>query len=184
MRILATLAALTLAAPLPAAERPVDAAKSQIGFSVTEMGVSVKGQFKRFTAKIDLDPAKLDRATAQVTVDIDSIDSGSDEGDETARDPAWLDALHFPQATFKSSAVRALGEDRYEARGTLSIRGSAREVAVPFTLKPQADGSAVATGGFKIRRTDFGIGGGKWNEGDLVADEVPVQFRLVLGAPR
>ena len=41
--------------------------------------------------------------------------------------------------------------------------------------------SLVASGAFSIKRTDFSIGGGEWNEGDLVADEVPVTFRLLLG---
>jgi polyisoprenoid-binding protein YceI len=169
-----------LAFAATAAERPLDPTKSEIGFSVKQMGVAVSGKFTRFTARIDLDPAKLESASAEVKVDIGSIDTGSEEGDETAKDKPWLDAAGFPQATFKSTSLRSLGGDRYEMKGTLAIRGKPREIAVPLTLKKQPDGSSVATGEFQIRRTDFGIGGGEWNDGDLVGNEVPVHFRLTL----
>ena len=53
----------------------------------------------------------------------------------------------------------------------------------PFTLKNQPDGSAIASGELTLKRTDFGIGGGEWNEGDLVANDVTVRFRINLGAP-
>jgi hypothetical protein len=57
-------------------------------------------------------------------------------------------------------------------------------VKAPFTFKKQADGSGVAAGELVIHRTDFGIGGGEWNQGDLVANDVTVRFRIALGAPR
>jgi polyisoprenoid-binding protein YceI len=170
----------TLAFAATAAERPLDLTKSEIGFSVKQMGVAVSGKFKRFTARIVLDPAKLESASAEVKVDIASIDTGDEEGDATAKDKPWLDAAGFPQATFKSTSVRALGGDRYEVKGTLTIRGKPREISVPLILKKQPDGSSLATGEFQIRRTDFGIGGGEWNEADLVGNEVPVHFRLTL----
>jgi polyisoprenoid-binding protein YceI len=165
-----------------AAERPLVAAKSEIGFSVKQMGVAVTGDFKRFSARIDLDPKKPEAGSAEISVDIASVSTGTDEGDQTALDKAWLDATGFPKATFKSTSVRALGAagDRYEAKGLLAIKGKPREISVPFTLTTQPDGSAIVAGDFQIRRTDFGVGGGEWNQGDLVANDVPIHFRLTL----
>ena len=170
------------AAGAGAAERPVIAAKSEIGFTVKQMGVAVSGTFKRYTAKISLDPAKPESASAEIEVEIASISTGTDEGDQTAIDKPWLDAADFPRAKFKSSTVRALGGDKYEVKGALTIRGKPRDATVPLTLKTGADGVTLATGEFGVRRTDFGIGGGEWNEGDLVANDVPVHFRFALGA--
>ena len=183
-RILVASLLMLCAGAASAAERPVIYPKSEIGFSVKQMGVKVSGTFKRFTAKINLDAAKPESSSAQIEVDIASINTGSDEGDQSAMDKAWLDAAAFSKAIFKSNVVRTLGTDRYEVKGSLSIKGKPRELTVPFTLKNLPDGSSVASGDFSIRRTDFGIGGGEWNEGDLVANEVPVHFRLTLGAPR
>ncbi len=187
MRALARpLAALVLAAaclPALAAPRAVLVDKSRIDFAVKQMGVEVSGQFRRFDAQIDLDTADPAAAAASVSVDIASISTGDADADAVALDKPWLNRAGFPQATFTSSSVRGLGDQRYEATGTLSIRGQPREITVPFTLAEQADGSAVVAGSFTVRRDDFGIGGGEWNDGDLVANEVPVRFSLHLAAP-
>lgn len=182
MRILLPLL-LSLPLTAFAVERPVVQAKSEIGFTVTQMGVGVSGKFSRFIAKVDLDPAKPESSKAELEVDIASLSTGDADADSEALKKAWLDALGFPKATFKSSAVRALGGGRYEVKGQLSIKGKPREITVPFTLSDAADGTSTATGSFSLNRTDFGIGGGEWNEGDLVANAVPVRFRLTLAKP-
>jgi polyisoprenoid-binding protein YceI len=184
MRLRAIALLLFAAAPALAGERPLLADKSEIGFTVTQMGAGVSGHFRRFAAKIDLDPARPETGTAEISVDIASLSTGEPDADTEALARPWLDAAGFPRATFRSSGLRALGNGRYEVRGLLSIKGKPREIAVPFTLEPQPDGTLLASGEFTIRRTDFGIGGGEWNEDDLVANEVPVRFRLALGPPR
>ena len=178
------IALLLCSVSASAAERTLIAERSEIGFSVKQMGVAVSGRFTRFTARIDLDPGTPEKSSAEISVDVASIDTGSEEGDETAVDQPWLDAAGFPKATFKSTSVRALGADRYEARGPLTIKGKPREVTVPFTLKRAADGTATVAGDFQIRRTDFGVGGGEWNEDDLVANDIPIRFRLTLKEKR
>lgn len=166
-----------------AAPRTLVAEKSDISFAVKQMGVEVSGRFQRFDAQIDLDSADLTASSAIVTVDISSLTTGDADADEIALDKPWLDSAAFPKATFTSSAVRRAGAKRFEATGTLAIRGKPREITVPFETTVQADGSMLVTGGFSVRRSDFGIGGGEWNEGDLVANDVPVRFSLQLAAP-
>lgn len=175
---------LVLSLNAAAAERAVVSGKSEIGFSVKQMGVSVSGVFRRYTAQIDLDPNAIDKARAQIEIDTASLSTGDDEADAVAAEKAWLDVAGFPKAMFVSSRVRALGGERFEAAGTLSIKGQSKPLTVPFALKAAPDGSAVASGEFKIQRTAFGIGGGEWNEGDLVSPEVNIRFRLTLAPPR
>lgn len=167
-----------------AAVRPLDAAQSEIAFSVKQMGVAVEGRFRRFDAKLDFDAARPERSSAEISIDIASLDTGDDDADAVAVDPPWLNQAGFPKATFKSSAVRSLGGNRYEARGLLSVRGKSREITVPFTAQDQPGGATLLSGQFTIRRADFGIGGGEWNQGDLVANDVPVKFRLRLAPAR
>ncbi len=165
------------------AERKVQPAKSEIGFTVTQMGVGVSGTFRNFVAIVSLDPAKPEAGSAEIVVDIASISTGEPDADKEALAKAWLDAAGFPKARFKSTSVQALGNDRYEVTGLLTLKGKPRELTIPFTLTQQPDGSQLASGEFKLRRTDFGIGGGEWNEADLVANKVPVHFRLSLATP-
>ncbi len=167
-----------------AAERAVQYDKSEVAFTVTEMGVGVSGKFTRFTAHIDLDAARPELARANIDVETSSITTGDDEADAEAAKKPWLDAAGFPKAQFTSKTIRALGGGKYEATGTLTLKGKPRELKLPFELKTSADGSSVITGGFTLKRTDFGIGGGEWNEEDVVANEVPVRFRLALAATR
>lgn len=170
-------------APARAAERPLLADQSEIAFTVTQMGVGVSGHFKRFSARIQLDPARPETGSAELEVDIASLSTGEPDADREALAKPWLDAAGFAKASFRSSTLRALGNGRYEVKGLLTLKGKPREMVIPFALKTQPDGSSIASGEVELRRSDFGIGGGEWNEGDLVANEVPVRFRLVLGPP-
>jgi polyisoprenoid-binding protein YceI len=180
----ALLLLMALSVDAAAAERAVVAGKSEVGFSVKQMGVSVSGSFRRYVAQIDLDPAAIDKARAQIEIDTASLTTGDAEADAVATEKAWLDVAGFPKATFASQQVRALSGDRFEASGTLTIKGQSKPLTVPFSLKAAPDGSAVASGEFKIQRVAFGIGGGEWNEGDMVSPEVLIRFRLALAPPR
>ncbi|NGY06475.1 YceI family protein [Solimonas terrae] len=184
MKFLARLVSLVLllgAGAAQSAPRALIAANSHIDFSVKEMGVSVSGRFGHFDASIDLDPAKPEIAHAAITVDVASLSTGDRDADAIAVDKPWLAKLEFPKASFTSSAIKALGDNRYEVKGALTIRGKTHDITLPLTTSPQADGGLVASGSFTIRRSDYAIGGGEWNEGGVVADEVAVSFVLALG---
>ena len=154
--------------------------ESVIEFSVKEMGVPVPGKFKRFDAAIDIDAVKPEKSSATVRIDVGSLTTGNDEADAIAVDPDWLDKPHAAYAVFKSSAIRMLAPGRFEAKGTLSIRNKERDFVVQFSSADQPDGKMLVTSEFAIARSQFGVGGGVWNQGDVVAETVPVQVRLVL----
>lgn len=179
-RSLTALLAVILCSTAQAAPRTVDAAKSQIGFEVTQMGVAVSGRFNRFGGSVDLDPSRLDAASARIEVEIASLTTGETEADAVALEEAWLNQPAFPKAVFESKQLKALGGNRYEASGTLTIRGKARALSLPLTIDTQKDGGLSVAGKFQLNRTDFGIGGGEWNDSDLVANTVLLNFRLQL----
>ena len=54
---------------------------------------------------------------------------------------------------------------------------------VPVTLT-QAKGLSTASGAFTLKRLDYRIGEGDWTDTSIVANDVQVQFKLVLqGVP-
>lgn len=154
--------------------------RSHIGFVSKQMGVAVDGGFKRFQAQLAFDPAKPESAKVNLTLDLASVDAGSKEANDEVVGKHWFNVKSFPQATFVSSGVRVLGNNRYEARGTLSIKGRARDVAAPFAVRVD-QGTATFDGGFILKRLEYGIGEGTWGDPSVVADEVRIKFSIVAG---
>ena len=166
-----------------AAPRTLIPEESQIEFIVKQMGVPASGKFNRFEAAIDMDPANPEKSSASIRIDIASLATGNDEADALAGGPDWLDKARAPYATFKSDSIRELGKGRYEVRGRLNIHNRERGSVIQFGASDQAGGKTIVTSEFVIRRSDFAIGGGVWNEGDVVAPEILVKVRFALAPP-
>ena len=67
------------------------------------------------------------------------------------------------------------------ARGRLTVKGVTRDLPVTFRVKGPADGrSAPLTGEATIRRLDFGIGQGEWQDTKWLGNDVRVRFDIVL----
>jgi polyisoprenoid-binding protein YceI len=156
----------------------IDPARSEIRFVSTQMNVPVEGRFRKFSGKLDFDPAKPAAAKAEVEVDLGSIDTGSEEADTEVKSKGWFNIAVFPTARFVSTAVKPLGANRFEVAGKLSIKGKGVDVAAPVTLK-QEGGATVFEGTFTLLRLQYAIGEGVWSDIDTVANEVQVRFRFV-----
>jgi polyisoprenoid-binding protein YceI len=153
--------------------------KSQVTFTSKQMGVPVDGSFKKFTAALNFDPAKPEAGKAQIEIDLASVDAGSKDANDEVVGKGWFNVREFPKAKFVADSVKALGNNRFEARGKLSIKGKTKDVVVPFGYKPDG-ANAVLEGSIPLVRTQFGIGEGQWADTSVVADEVPVKFHLVV----
>jgi polyisoprenoid-binding protein YceI len=169
--------ALAGAAGVALAEQVLIAGQSEIGYVTTQMGVPVDGKFGRFDAKINLDPGKLQSSSVLFSVDTSSVIFPSDEVVRELAKPGWFDTAHFPRAEFRSSRIRRLDDGRYEISGTLTIKGHARDVTIAVALN-RSGATTFATGALIIKRLDFGIGEGEWNDTSLVADEVQLKFKV------
>jgi polyisoprenoid-binding protein YceI len=156
----------------------VIADKSQLSFTSKQMGVPVEGKFGKFTATLNFDPAKPETGKAQIEVDLASVDAGSKDANDEVVGKGWFNAKEFPKARFVSSSVKALGNNRFEAKGQMTIKGKTRDMTVPFSYKPDG-ANALFEGMLPLQRTQFGIGEGAWADTSVVADEVPIKFRLV-----
>lgn len=171
------MAALAAPAAHAVEYRTVLPKQSRIGFEFRQMGVPVKGGFSRFAAQMAFDPAKPEAARAQIEIDLASIDAGSPEANDESAGKLWFDRSAYPRARFVASQVRALGGNRYELRGALTLKGRSREMAIPVTYTP-GKGAAAFDGSFVLKRLDFGIGEGMWADVATVANEVKVSFRI------
>jgi len=198
MRILRTAAFVAALLPLQAdpAEPPaaaatatathyvLDPAKSSLEFGFLQAGAKNKGRFKQFAVSFDFSSANLGAGRLDVTVEMNSVDTGDEERDTTVRGTDLFSVAKFPQAHFTASQINKTAAG-YEAVGKLTIRGVTRDMRVPFTFRTATENGAAAgymSGKTSLRRLDYGVGQGDWKATDQVGDEVDVSFALRLTA--
>ena len=179
------LVALLAASPATAATQATAwttvAASSSIEFTGTLAGGDFTGQFQRFVAAIAFDPANLAGSRFRVEIETGSANTADADRDVALAGSDFFATSRWPRATYEASQFAATGPGQYEARGKLTIRGIARDVPVTFTFKPAADGrNAMLSGRASVRRLDFGIGQGEWQDTKWLGDEVRIRFELTL----
>ncbi len=178
-RITLALAFATLIPTVHAVEyTQVQADKSAVNFTYKQMGVAVDGKFRKFSSSLNFDPAKPANAKASFDVDLASVDTGAAEGDDEVAGKAWFNTKAFPAARFVSASIKALGGNRYEVAGKLTIKGHTQDLVIPATFAAQGN-SGVFDGSFTIRRADFTIGEGSWAKFDIVANDVLIKFHII-----
>ena len=176
--LLLTSASLLGVSPALAQQKLV-AADSQISFLTKQMGVPLDGHFKKFDAQVTFNPAQLASSHITLNVDTASATFGAPETDAEMPKATWFNVPKFPQATFQSSSIKALGGGKYEVAGKLSIKGTSRDVIAPVTLV-QNGANTTATGTLTIQRLTYKIGENEWADTSMVADDVQVKFKLAL----
>lgn len=161
--------------------KQVQANENSVTFGYKQMGVPLEGKFNKFAAQLAFDPTKVSAAQARIDIDVASIDTGSGEANDEVVGKLWFNAKTFPTASFVSTGLKALGGNRYEATGKLSIKGRTQEVKVPVTF--QATGNrGTFDGSLTIKRLDYAIGEGEWTDVGTVANEIQIKFHLVVNA--
>ena len=169
-----------LFAPLAAsADQKLIAVQSMISFTTKQLGVPLDGKFRQFTAQIDFDPRKPEKAKIEIVVDVASATLNMPDTDAELPKPDWFNAKVFPHATFTSTTVKPLGGGKFEILGKLAIKSIVRDVTVA-TMLSQSAGNTVATGTFVLKRLDYKIGDGDWKDTSLIADPVQVAFKILL----
>ncbi|WP_223481734.1 MULTISPECIES: YceI family protein [unclassified Pseudomonas] len=179
-RSAAVLVALTLGV-LPCADaieyKQVNETASTISFTYKQFSSRVYGTFGKFEGTLDFDTANPSASHAVLTIELDSIDAGSSDANEELKKPAWFDTAAYPKATFESTAVKALSNNRYLITGNLTLKKITRTVQVPVLLKSQK-AIGIFDGQLTLKRSDFKIGEGEWGD-TVVSDDINIRFRMV-----
>jgi polyisoprenoid-binding protein YceI len=174
---LATVAFAMFVTPADAAHWAVDHAKSSLGFTVNWSGEPFSATFRNWNADIALDPADLSHARIVASIDLASEASDTPDNDAGLKGPEGFWVERFRIARFESNAISSGGGNKFLARGTLSLHGLTREIALPFTLDIQGD-SAHASGRVRVLRTDFALGTGEWAAPTPIAHEVDIRLDI------
>jgi len=171
--------AVSAAAP---ARLTQDLTKSTLEYSFVQAGAQNKGTFKKYTVTLDMaadSPGKLD-----VVIDMNSLDTGDKERDDTLRGTDLFDVAKNPQARFTSTQITKSGAG-YDAVGKLTLRGVTKDAHVPFTLRSATEqGKSVSylEGKTTLKRLDFGVGQGDWKSTEWVGNDVGISYSVRLTA--
>jgi Uncharacterized conserved protein len=93
-----------------------------------------------------------------------SIDTRIEARDNHLKSPDFFDAEKYSNITFKSTAVKKAGKDKYKLTGNLTMHGVTKQVTLDWTFRGTTVNpmSNASTTGFQltgeIKRSDFLIG--------------------------
>lgn len=162
----------------------IDPSHSTVGFTARHLMVTkVHGRFGTFTGAIQIAEDRL-ASSVEATIETSSITTGDDQRDAHLRSGDFLDVEQFPHMTFRSTSVRANGDD-FVLVGDLTIKDVTRQVELALELDGvEADPWGGTRAGFtaetEINRKDFGL---TWNValetgGVLVSDKVKITLDI------
>ena len=155
----------------------IQMARSAVSFVFKQMNVPISGSFKRFSGQISFDPAQPTLAKISLEIPLASIDAGSDEANDEVAGPLWFNTKMYPTARFVSTRINPLGSNHFEVIGKMSIKGRTHDAATHATFQ-QVGNSGVFSGGFVLKRADYGIGEGMWADYGTVANEIQITYRI------
>ncbi|NWO11712.1 YceI family protein [Chromohalobacter salexigens] len=138
LRKTVTGAALGAAALLPmtqasAAEYQIDTEGQHafIQFKISHLGYSyVLGTFDEFSGTFSYDPDEPDASSANVEIDVTSLDSNHAERDKHILSDDFLNASEYPTATFESTGFESTGEGEGELSGNLTLHGETQPIII------------------------------------------------------
>lgn len=142
-----------------------DAPHSQLGFTVTHLGVAdVSGAFNDFDVTISSQKPDFSDAVFELTAKVSSIDTRIEARDNHLKSADFFDAEKYPTITFKSTGLKKVKKDSYKLTGNLSMHGITKPVTMDLQYRGTVENamSKKATAGFQltgtIKRSDFGVG--------------------------
>ena len=180
-----TVTRLADGAELPAAGRwRIDPGHTELAFVGRHfMLTKVRGRFTGLSGVIQVaeDPGDT---TVEVTIDMTSVESGSQARDEHLRSADFFDVAQHPQGSFSGHAA-----DWQGPRGLLTGQLTLREVTRPVTLQaeylgyaadPWGGHRAVFTAAGTIDRDEWGL---TWNlpldgGGLVVSNQIRIEIEL------
>ncbi|MCH8540574.1 MAG: YceI family protein [Opitutales bacterium] len=161
----------------------IDPVHSSVDFRVRHFVNRVSGRFGEFSGDLHIDRENLENSSAEVIIQVASIDTNNSDRDDHLRSDDFFDAENYGEITFVSTSWEDQGEDRFHITGDLTIHGTTREVTLEAELLGfgEGRGDIYLTGweaSTQIDRTDYGVSYGTPAIGSTVDIIISVQAHL------
>ncbi len=114
--------------PIPSGTYGIDTMHSQLGFSVTHLGISlIHGTFDNYSGSLTVGET-LAETEVIITAEMASVNSGNKLRDEHIHGAEFFDVANHEQMTFRSTSISEAGPG-YTMAGDLTIKGITQPVA-------------------------------------------------------
>jgi polyisoprenoid-binding protein YceI len=163
-----------------------DVVHSRLGFVARHaMVTKVRGSFNQFEGAAVIDGTDPSKSSAQVTVQVDSVDTRNAQRDGHLRTNDFLDVEKYPTITFTSTAITHEGGHDFQVTGDLTIKDVTKSVTIPLEFTgaatdPYGNERIGFEGSVPILRSEFGITYNAVLEtgGVLVSDKITLEFEI------
>lgn len=144
-----------------------DARSGELEFSGTLEGERFEGKFSEVSVRYCDGHIEVSVATKSASV-------GNRDGDEAMAGDEFFHPAVWPEATWTGDAPAPDGV-RQRVSGTLTIRGISREAPVMLTVERRGEGLRLH-GETTIRRLDFDVGIGEFEDTSFITNAIRVHF--------
>jgi len=134
-----------------------------IQFRVQHLGYSwLYGRFNEFSGQFSYDDAAPEKASVEVTINTNSVDSNHAERDKHLRSDDFLDVKKFPEAKFISTSYTPGKDGKGTLKGNLTLHGVTKAIEIKMdSIGAGKDPWGGYRRGFegktKFAMADFGI---------------------------
>jgi polyisoprenoid-binding protein YceI len=176
------------AARLGAGTWNIDTNHSLIEFAARHNDIAyVKGRFRSFSGRVDVNEQDLLKSTVELTIDANSVDSQAVQmREDLIRGDEMLGTAQYPTITFRSKRIEQQGGNRFQVTGDLNMRGTTREVQIPLEfgglVNTRMGPRAGFSGELTLNRKDFGVPFDRELEPGkpVVGDQIKIELQIEL----
>ena len=175
----ASIATISVAKPV---DYTIDPTHTATVFTWNHFGFSTpSANFSDIQGTISVDNAKPVNSAVNVTIPLSSLNTNVKALDDHLKNADFFDAEKYPNITFKSTKVQALGQNKYKITGDLTVKNVTKPVVLDAVLNkqgvhPMTKAESIgfnATTSFD--RSAFGVGAYVPNVGDKITVNITTE---------
>ena len=154
-------------AQVPSGAYEIDKEHGYIAFSYLHQGYSKPQlRWRNWDSTLNWNAENPEASSVDVTIQVNSIDSGVDRFDDHLRSADWFDAETYPTITFSSTDLRQVLGTKGQMTGDLTMMGVTKPVTLDVTFNK---GGERRGGGHKVGFSASGtLLRSDWNLGKYV----------------
>ena len=175
----ASVATLSLAKPVA---YQIDPTHTATVFAWNHFGFSTpSANFSDIQGTINVDNAKPANSSVNVTIPLSSLNTNVKALDEHLQKADFFDAAKYPNITFKSTKVQAVGKNKYKITGNLTVKDVTKLVVLDAVLNKQGVHPMTKVESIGLNattsfdRSAFGVGAYVPNVGDKITVNITTE---------